>query len=139
MRGSVASGLERATSVPATSLAAATVPVKTRAPVRLRWLGLGLLSGVALYLCYFPVAWGWLAWVALVPVLALSRVQSRGWWLFLCAWCGGLAYYLPALSWMTVAHEAMIACWLMLAVYCALYFPVALLSPVVNLLASPLP
>jgi apolipoprotein N-acyltransferase len=101
-------------------------PAKVKPPVRLRWLGLAVLSGFGLWLCHFPVAWGWLAWVALVPVLALTRVQTHGWWLFLCAWCAGLVYYVPAISWMGVAHPAMVACWLILAVYCALYFPLAL-------------
>src|SRR5580704_14980722 len=103
----------------------AAAPVKMRPPFRLRWLGLALLSGATLWLCHFPVAWGWLAWVALVPILALTRAESRGWRLFLCALSGGLAYYVPAISWMSVAHEAMIACWLLLAGYCALYFPLA--------------
>ena len=32
-----------------------------------------LASAALLWLCYFPVNWGWLAWVALVPLLALVR------------------------------------------------------------------
>jgi apolipoprotein N-acyltransferase len=106
--------------------APADVPSRIKPPVRLRWLGLAILSGLMLWLCHFPVAWGWLAWVGLVPVLTLTRVQTRGWWWFLCTLSAGLAYYLPAISWMTVAHEAMIACWVMLSIYCALYFPLAL-------------
>ena len=106
----------------------ATAPALSRgqSSLRWRWLGLALLSGATLYLCHFPVAWGWLAWVALVPVLTLARIQTRGWWLFLCAWSCGLGYYLPAVSWMSAAHPAMIACWIILSLYCALYFPLAL-------------
>ena len=39
---------------------------------------LSLLSGLMLYLCYFPVAWGWFAWVALVPLMPLIYVETRG-------------------------------------------------------------
>jgi apolipoprotein N-acyltransferase len=106
--------------------APAVVLARVKPPLRLRWLGLAILSGLMLYLCYFPVAWGWLAWVGLVPVLTLTRAQTRGWWWFLCTVSAGLAFYLPAISWMSVAHEAMIWCWIMLSIYCALYFPVAL-------------
>ena len=28
-----------------------------------------------LWLCYFPVAWGWIGWVALVPLLCLVRTK----------------------------------------------------------------
>src|SRR5947209_8791607 len=36
-----------------------------------------LVSGGLLYLAYFPVAWGWLGWVALVPLLVLVRLGGR--------------------------------------------------------------
>src|SRR5438874_467058 len=88
-----------------------------------RLLGFGVASGVLLWLCHFPVGWGWLAWIALVPLLALVRAEARGRWLFLTAWAGGLAYYWPAISWMSVADPAMVACWALLATYCALYLP----------------
>ncbi len=91
-----------------------------------RSLGFSLATGLLLFLCHFPVAWGWLAWVALVPYLTLTRTQARGRWLFVCAWASGLAYYWPAISWMSVADSAMVACWALLATYCALYFPLTI-------------
>src|SRR5437667_862842 len=97
-----------------------------RAAGQWRLLALAVVSGVALWLCHFPVAWGWLAWVALVPVLTLARAEARGRWLFLCAWLGGIVYYFPAISWMSVAHIAMAACWILLSTYCSLYFPLAI-------------
>src|SRR5262245_29508797 len=62
-----------------------------------------LLTGGLLWLCYFPVAWGWLAWVALVPLLCLVRAEARPWRLFFCAWAGGLVFFWAALQWMRVA------------------------------------
>jgi apolipoprotein N-acyltransferase len=90
---------------------------------RWRLLGLGATTGVLLFLCHFPVAWGWLAWVALVPLLTAVRSQARTRWLFWSSWVGGLIYYYAAISWMTVADTRMIACWVLLATYCSLYFP----------------
>jgi apolipoprotein N-acyltransferase len=89
-------------------------------------LGLALASGAMLWLCHFPVAWSWLAWVALVPLLALVRAEARPRWLFLCAWLGGSLYYWPAISWMTVADTRMVACWALLSFYCSLYFPLVI-------------
>src|SRR5437764_794782 len=55
------------------------------------------VSGFLLWLCYFPAAWGWLAWLALVPLLILVRSPARARRIYLSAWLGGLAFYLPAL------------------------------------------
>src|SRR5690242_4232569 len=43
-----------------------------------------LASAGLLWLCYFPVAWGWLAWVAVVPLLCLVRAEASGRRLFFC-------------------------------------------------------
>src|SRR5262249_28423043 len=45
-----------------------------------------LASSALLWLCFFPVAWGFLAWVALVPWLTLVRSPQRPWRLYLAAW-----------------------------------------------------
>jgi apolipoprotein N-acyltransferase len=111
---------------------------------------LALATAGLLYLCYFPVAFGWLAWVALVPLLVLVRRPGRpntpylcAWagpfrrfaccalrWrprtLYLCAWLGGMAFFFPLLQWMRVADPMMYFTWVALAIYSALYFPLAL-------------
>ncbi len=87
---------------------------------------LALSTGGLLYLCYFPVGAGWLAWFALVPFLALVRSGARPIALYLCAFAGGLAFFWPVLQWMRVADPRMYATWAFLATYCALYFPAAL-------------
>jgi apolipoprotein N-acyltransferase len=87
---------------------------------------LSLATGGALWLCFFPVNAGWLAWVALVPLLVLVRSRSRPWVVYLSAWVGGLAFFCPALQWMRVADPRMYVAWYVLATYCALYFPLTL-------------
>lgn len=84
------------------------------------------LTGILLCLCYFPVAWGWLAWVALVPLLALVRRPARRLHVFLSTWLAGLLFFVPILQWMRVADERMYFTWLGLALYCSLYFPVTI-------------
>ncbi|HJZ91269.1 MAG TPA: apolipoprotein N-acyltransferase [Gemmataceae bacterium] len=79
-----------------------------------------ILSGLILYACYFPIAAGFLAWVALVPLLSLVRANARPRRIYFAAFVGGLVCYLPAIQWMRVAHPAMYVSWLVLAVYCSL-------------------
>jgi apolipoprotein N-acyltransferase len=99
-----------------------TTPAAPTSPCFLPAVGSGLL----LWLCYFPLAWGWLSWVALVPFLTLARAQARPRRIYWCAYAAGLAFFVPAISWMRVADYRMYATWMMLATYCALYFPVGL-------------
>jgi apolipoprotein N-acyltransferase len=87
---------------------------------------LALTTGVALWLCFFPVNAGWLAWVALVPMLVLVRSRSRPRGLYLSAWVGGLVFFWPVLQWMRVADPRMAIAWGVLATYCSLYFPLVL-------------
>jgi apolipoprotein N-acyltransferase len=89
------------------------------------WLA-PLASAVLLYLSFFPVACGWLAWIALVPMLCLVRANARPRRLYLAAWVGGLAFFWPALSWMPVADQRMYYTWAVLATYCAAYVPLVL-------------
>jgi apolipoprotein N-acyltransferase len=79
-----------------------------------------------MYLCHFPVAWGFLGWVALVPLLCLVRAPARTRRLYWTAYLSGLCFYLPVVQWMRVADERMYVTWIILSFYCALYFPLAL-------------
>jgi apolipoprotein N-acyltransferase len=79
-----------------------------------------ILSGLLLYVCYFPLDFGILAWVALVPLLSLVRANARPRRIYFAAFVGGLFCYVPAIQWMRVAHPAMYASWLMLAIYCSI-------------------
>jgi apolipoprotein N-acyltransferase len=83
-------------------------------------------SGGLLWLCYFPADFGWLAWVALVPLLTLVRSSARPRTIYLCAWVAGSVFFWPAIQWMRVADYRMYFTWIILAVYCSLFFPLAL-------------
>lgn len=101
-------------------------PAPTR---RLSWIKLLLpaqLSGVLLSLAHFPFAWGFLGWVALVPLLYLVRAPASRWRLFLAAWLAGLTFFVTAIAWMRVAHITMAAAWILLSLYCSFYVPVAI-------------
>lgn len=117
---------------------AAAEPVRCAAPPRgyrypeaptptlARLLVPALASALLLWLGYFPVAWGWLGWVALVPLLTLVRTEARPSRVYLAAWAAGLAFYWPALQWMRVADPRMVATWALLATYCSVYVPLAI-------------
>src|SRR6516225_254991 len=81
---------------------AAPQPASRATPGRLL-LPCALATSGLLYLCYFPVAWGFLGWVALVPLLALVRSDARPLRIFGVAYLAGLAFYLPVIQWMRVA------------------------------------
>jgi apolipoprotein N-acyltransferase len=105
----------------------AIAPSPTPQPrIGLRTLLLALTTGVLLWLCYFPVAWGWLAWFALVPFLALVRSPARPRILYLSAWLGGLVCDGLATQWLRVADPRMVFTWIFVAAYGALYFPLGL-------------
>jgi apolipoprotein N-acyltransferase len=99
---------------------------------RPRLLLAALATAVLLWMCHFPLGWGWLAWAALVPLLCLVRAGASAWRVWWAAWAGGTAFFWPALNWMRTAdlapgQYAMTGAWAMLATYCSLYFPVAVL------------
>ena len=97
-----------------------------RAFTMTRLLLAALLTAGLLWLCYFPMAWGWLGWAALVPLLCLVRSQAKAWCVYLTAWLAGIVFYLPALYWLRVADPMMYYTWFALTFYCSLYFPVAI-------------
>ena len=81
-----------------------------------------ILSGVLLYASFFPVNFGFLAWIALVPLLFLVHASARPRHIYLAAFIGGLTFYVPALQWVRVAHPAMYATWGFLSIMCSAYF-----------------
>lgn len=86
-----------------------------------------ILSGLLLWMAFYPFNLGILAFGALVPFLALVRMdgvsRSRR---YFAAYVGGLAFFVPALQWIRVAHPMMYASWFFLALSQATYFPIAL-------------
>src|SRR5690606_15394051 len=78
------------------------VPSATQA-VSPRLHGIALLSGALASLAFPGVAWGWLAWIAMAPYLALMMVprRKRDYWTISLAFgfglFGGLMYWLLAM------------------------------------------
>src|SRR5437016_2525788 len=86
----------------------ASHPAEAPEPVELRarysLLGLPAIASAALlYLCYFPANCGWLAWLALVPLLCLVRSAASARRIYLTAWAAGLIFFGAALQWVRVA------------------------------------
>ena len=90
------------------------------------WLVMPLFCGALLWMSYYPLAWGFLGWVALVPLLFLVRLETRPPLIYLGAYLAGSAFFWPILLWMPVADHRMYYTWAMLATYCSLYFPAAI-------------
>jgi apolipoprotein N-acyltransferase len=78
-----------------------------------------------LWCCYFPANIGWLAWIALVPLLILIRGSSNRWRILAAAYLAGLAFNLCALQWMRVADLRMYFSWIGVSFYCAVFFALA--------------
>jgi len=98
-------------------------PTATPAPQSQTLLILtALRSSVLLYISFFPLNLGFFAWIALVPLLHLVDSTARSRHVYLAAFIGGLGFYIPAMQWMRVAHPAMYATWIVLALMCAGYF-----------------
>src|SRR5262249_43098929 len=76
--------------------------------------------GMLMWLCHFPMALGWLAWIALIPLLYLVRMAGPPRRVYGCTWLAGILFYLPVLQWMRVADPMMYWTWLGLSLYCAL-------------------
>jgi apolipoprotein N-acyltransferase len=86
----------------------------------------GFVTSGLLWLSHYPVSFGWLAWVALVPWLLLVRADLSWPARYLIAWLSGLAFFVPALQWMRYAHASMFYSWLALALACSWFVVAAL-------------
>ncbi len=93
-----------------------------RAPARGAW-ALSLLTAGMLWASYPPLDLGPLAWVAVVPILLLVRIQERTRGMYFALYVGGLAFYVPAIQWMRLGDPAMYLAWLALSAHLAMYMP----------------
>ena len=85
-----------------------------------------IISGALLYASFFPLNLGFLAWIALVPFLALVRANARSRRIYFAAFVGGLFCYVPAIQWIRVAHPAMYGAWIFLAICCSIFLVMTL-------------
>jgi apolipoprotein N-acyltransferase len=74
-----------------------------------------------LYASFFPMNWGWLGWVALVPMLNIITAPSPA-RVYLPVWLGGMTFGLAALQWVRLASEPMFFCWIGLALLISIHF-----------------
>lgn len=84
-----------------------------------------LLSGLLLWGSFWAP---WLALVALVPLMLLVLREDSARRIYLGAWLGGLAFFLPGVQWLRYCDKDAWLGWLLLALYLSLYFPVFVLS-----------
>jgi apolipoprotein N-acyltransferase len=101
-------------------------PEQLARPRTARLYAAAAASSVLLWASFFPLSFGFLGWVALVPWLTLVRADGLRRHRYLAAWLGGLIFFVAALQWVRVAHPMMYFAWIGLAIYCSLYFPLAL-------------
>lgn len=83
-----------------------------------------LTSSLLLFLCFFPVAWGWLGWVGLVPVGLLIRLEIRPLGRIALSYMAGVLFYFLAWQWVRVADDMMYITWFAVAFYVGMYFPI---------------
>jgi apolipoprotein N-acyltransferase len=82
---------------------------------------MSLLSAGLLWACFTPVNASPLAWLALVPLLLLIRIEQRTRWMYTAVYCGALAGQLGTLQWMRLGDPTMYIAWAALSVYVAMY------------------
>jgi len=85
-----------------------------------------MLSALLLWGAFAPLDFGPLAWISLVPLLALARIERPARRMYLAVYLGGLTFWLLSLQWMRLGHPTMYVAWGALSIYLALYFPLAL-------------
>lgn len=83
----------------------------------------GLCSGLLLWTSFPPVEWSWLAWLALVPLFWLVVQKGPRGRLYLSAWLGGLAFWLPAVRWVQLTDPTAWLAWLAMAVIYSFWWP----------------
>lgn len=97
-----------------------TQPVRTR---KAALIVLPVISGFLLFLSTLSFWTSWLVWIALMPLGLLIYLPGSRLWLYLGAYLGGLAYFLPGVQWLRYCDPSAWLGWLLLSAYLAIYFP----------------
>jgi apolipoprotein N-acyltransferase len=104
-----------------------TMPPRLIRFLRSPW-GCTLLTGALLWCSFFPLNWGWLGWVAMVPLLALCCTEvtpQRGRRLYLPICLMSFAFTLVMLQWIRLASEPMYATWVVVSLIVSWWYPLA--------------
>ncbi len=81
-----------------------------------------VVSALLSWASFTPLDWSPLAWLALVPLCLLIRLEKAPRRLWLSTLTGGLTFWLPTLQWLRLGHESMYVAWFALSVYLAVYW-----------------
>lgn len=113
--------------------------IQSRAPARGAWL-CSLAFGGLLWASFAPLEWGPLAWLALVPLLLLVRIETRTRRMYLAVFGGAWLSIMASMQWIRLGDPTMYLAWLLLGTYMALYVPlfVALTRVAVHRFSVPL-
>lgn len=89
-------------------------------------LALALGSSLVLWTTFPPADWGWLAWVALVPLFLLIPSRRPPVVLYLSAWAGGMVFWCLAIQWVRLTDPTAWVAWLVMALALSFFWPVFL-------------
>jgi apolipoprotein N-acyltransferase len=81
------------------------------------------MTALLLWGAFTPLDFGPLAWVALVPLLALVRIERPVRRMYGMVFVGGLIFWVMSLQWMRLGHPVMYVAWWALSLYLSLYLP----------------
>jgi apolipoprotein N-acyltransferase len=81
------------------------------------------LTALLMWCAFTPLDFGPLAWLCLVPLLLLVRIERPVQQMYLAVYGGGLVFWIATLQWMRLGDSTMYLAWLALSAYLALYFP----------------
>ncbi len=70
-------------------------------------VAMGLLSGLFLWLCFTPVDFAPVAWISIVPLCVLLRIEKLPRRSYRALWVCGFIWAAVTLQWMRLGHVAM--------------------------------
>src|SRR5579872_563185 len=65
------------------------------------------LTALLMWAAFTPIDFGPLAWLCLVPLLMLVRLERPVRRMYAAVFLGGLAFWVPTLQWLRLGNEAM--------------------------------
>lgn len=80
-----------------------------------------LVSAALMWMSFTPVNASPMAWIALVPLLLLVRMEERTRWMYTAVYVTSLVGQLATLQWMRLGDPTMYIAWVALSIYVALY------------------
>ncbi len=86
-------------------------------------LKVSLLTSTLLWASFTPLGFAPLAWIALVPLLLLVKLERTTRGMYRGIYFAGFAFWLATLQWMRLGDPTMYIAWTAFSVYLAVYFP----------------